>query len=131
VCSIIIFFAFNLTFLPQFVLGSRGMARRYFDYDPEFTGLHQASSIGAFIMGLTLVVSFGNLVYSLFKGRKAPRNPWGGSTLEWQAPSPPPVFNFYESEQPVLYPIYDYTDLVYDEEEGGYVRRPGAGKVSQ
>ncbi len=103
---------FNLTFLPQFVMGSRGMARRYFDYDPEFTIYHQVSSIGAFLMGITLVVSFVNLVVSLFRGRPAPRNPWGGTTLEWQAPSPPPLYNFYEHEQPVLYDIYDYDDLV-------------------
>ncbi len=125
VCAVGVFLFFNLTFLPQFVMGSRGMARRYFDYDPEFTLYHQISSVGAFLMGITLVVSFGNLVHSLFRGRRAPRNPWGGTTLEWQAPSPPPLYNFYEHEQPVLYDIYDYDDLVYDEKEGGYVRRPG------
>jgi cytochrome c oxidase subunit 1 len=76
-------------------------------------------------MGITLVASFGNLVHSLFRGRRAPRNPWGGTTLEWQAPSPPPLYNFYEHEQPVLYDLYDYDDLVYDENEGGYVRKPG------
>ena len=124
-CAVGVFLFFNLTFLPQFVMGSRGMARRYFDYDPEFTVYHQVSSIGAFLMGITLVVSFVNLVVSLFRGRRAPRNPWGGTTLEWQAPSPPPLYNFYEHEQPVLYDIYDYDDLVYDEKEGGYVRKPG------
>jgi cytochrome c oxidase subunit 1 len=124
-CAVGVFLFFNLTFLPQFVMGSRGMARRYFDYDPEFTIYHQVSSIGAFLMGITLVVSFANLVVSLFSGRRAPRNPWGGTTLEWQAPSPPPLYNFYEHEQPVLYDIYDYDDLVYDEKEGGYVRKPG------
>ena len=126
VCAILVFIGFNTTFLPQFVMGARGMARRYFDYDPEFTIFHQISTVGAFLMGITLVVSFGNLIYSLFRGKRAPRNPWGGSTLEWQAPSPPPLYNFYAHEQPVLYPIYDYTELYYDEEEGGYVRRPGA-----
>jgi cytochrome c oxidase subunit 1 len=125
ICAIGVFIGFNLTFLPQFVMGSRGMARRYFDYDPEFTVYHQISTVGAFFMGITLVVSFGNLVVSLFKGRRAPRNPWGGTTLEWQAPSPPPLYNFYEHEQPVLYDIYDYDDLVWDDEEGGYVRKPG------
>jgi cytochrome c oxidase subunit 1 len=122
VCAIFVFIGFNLTFLPQFVMGSRGMARRYFDYDPEFTLYHQISTVGAFLMGITLVVSFGNLVHSLFRGRKAPRNPWGGSTLEWQAPSPPPLYNFYAHEQPTLYELYDYSDLVWDEQEGGYVR---------
>jgi cytochrome c oxidase subunit 1 len=125
VCAILVFIGFNMTFLPQFVMGGRGMARRYFDYDPEFTLYHQISSVGAFLMGITLVVSFGNLVWSLFRGERAPRNPWGGTTLEWQAPSPPPLYNFYEHEQPVLYDIYDYDDLVYDEKEGGYVRKPG------
>ncbi|HTE53360.1 MAG TPA: cbb3-type cytochrome c oxidase subunit I [Kofleriaceae bacterium] len=125
VCAIFVFIGFNVTFLPQFVMGARGMARRYFDYDPEFTLYHRISTIGALFMGITLVVSFGNLVWSLFKGPKAPRNPWGGTTLEWQAPSPPPLYNFYANEQPVLYDIYDYDDLVYDEKEGGYVRLPG------
>src|SRR6266545_568065 len=41
VCAILVFIGFNTTFLPQFVLGSRGMARRYFDYDPQYTTLHQ------------------------------------------------------------------------------------------
>jgi cytochrome c oxidase subunit 1 len=125
ICAVGVFLFFNLTFLPQFVMGSRGMARRYFDYDPEFTIYHQVSSVGAFLMGITLLVSFVNLVVSLFNGRRAPRNPWGGTTLEWQAPSPPPLYNFYEHEQPVLYDIYDYDDLVYEEKEGGYVRMPG------
>ena len=123
VCAVIIFFAFNATFLPQFVMGARGMARRYFDYDPEFKIWHQASSIGAFIMGITLVVAFGNLLMSLFKGKKAARNPWGGTTLEWQAPSPPPLYNYYESEQPILHEIYDYSDLEYDESIDGWVRK--------
>ncbi|HKE17273.1 MAG TPA: cbb3-type cytochrome c oxidase subunit I [Kofleriaceae bacterium] len=125
VCAVLVFFGFNMTFLPQFVMGGRGMARRYFDYDPEFTLWHRLSTIGAFFMGITLVVSFGNLVYSLFRGKRAPRNPWGGTTLEWQAPSPPPLYNFYEHEQPILYDIYEYDDLVYDEKEGGYVRVEG------
>ena len=43
ICAVIIFFAFNLTFLPQFVMGAKGMARRYFDYDPEFKIYHQLS----------------------------------------------------------------------------------------
>ncbi len=129
ICAICVFIGFNLTFLPQFVMGSRGMARRYFDYDPEFTLYHQISTVGAFFMGITLVVSFANLVMSFFGGRRAPRNPWGGTTMEWQAPSPPPLYNFYEHEQPVLYDIYDYDDLVYDAQEGGYVRRPGTNKA--
>ncbi len=121
-CAIIVFFAFNWTFLPQFVMGARGMPRRYFDYDPEFEFLHQASSIGAFVLGITLFIVFGNLVASLINGKKAPRNPWGSTTLEWQAPSPPVLYNFPESSPPVLYEIYDYEELEWDDEIGGYIR---------
>jgi cytochrome c oxidase subunit 1 len=123
VLAIFIFIGFNLTFLPQFVLGTRGMARRYFDYDPEFTGLHQLSSIGAFFMGLSLFAVFVNLGISLFRGKKAPVNPWGGSTLEWQAPTPPPLYNFYEGQPPKLYPLYEYDDLVFVSDEAGWVRK--------
>ena len=43
-------------------------------------------------------------------GKKAPRNPWGGSTLEWQAPTPPTLYNF--EKPPVLHELYNYDDLV-------------------
>ena len=44
--AILIFVGFNVTFFPQFVMGIRGMARRYYNYDPEFTTLHVLSTIG-------------------------------------------------------------------------------------
>jgi cytochrome c oxidase subunit 1 len=121
ICSIIIFFAFNLTFLPQFVMGSRGMPRRYFDYDPQFEGMHRMSTVGAVIMGFTLFVVFAYLAWAMRRGQKAPANPWGSSTLEWASPSPPPLYNFVEP--PALPDIYEYSDLVFDEKIGGYVRR--------
>jgi cytochrome c oxidase subunit 1 len=111
---------FNLTFLPQFVMGSRGMPRRYWDYDPEFTFYHQLSTVGALILGISMFVTVVYLVTSLFKGKKAPANPWGATTLEWQSPSPPPLYNF--TGTPTLHPLYDYDNLEYDEEEGGYIR---------
>ncbi len=50
ISAVIVFFGFNLTFLPQFVLGTRGMPRRYATYVSEFQELHQLSTIGAFIL---------------------------------------------------------------------------------
>ena len=90
-CAWGVFIGFNLTFLPQFVMGSRGMPRRYWDYDPEFTFLHQMSTAGALLLGVSMFITVVYLVGSLFGGKKAPPNPWGATTLEWQSPSPPPL----------------------------------------
>jgi cytochrome c oxidase subunit I len=119
-CAVGVFVGFNLTFLPQFVMGSRGMPRRYWDFDPEFTIFHQLSSIGAFILGISMFIQVVYLMASLKVGKKAPRNPWGGTTLEWQAPTPPTTFNF--TEPPVLHEIYNYDDFV-EAEDGGWIRK--------
>ncbi len=115
----IVFIGFNMTFLPQFVLGSRGMPRRYATYDPEFAFLHQLSSYGAFLLGIGLLVAGVVLVHSLFNGKKAPANPWGGVTLEWQCSSPPPFYNF--ARPPVVGDPYDFTGLGWDEKNENYV----------
>ncbi len=123
VCAVGVFFGFNMTFLPQFVMGSRGMPRRYWDYDPQFTLWHQLSTIGAVILGISLFTTVMYLLWSWFKGKPAPSNPWGASSLEWAQPSPPPLYNF---EEPVdeIPELYDYDDLEYDEATQNWVRNP-------
>lgn len=108
-CALGVFFGFNLTFLPQFVMGARGMPRRYWDYDPEFKIFHQLSTVGAFILGISIFVSCCYFIWSLKNGERAKDNPWGGTTLEWQAPTPPTLYNF--SSPPVLHELYNYDDL--------------------
>ena len=115
----IVFIGFNLTFLSQFVLGSRGMPRRYATYDPEFAFLHQLSSYGAFLLGIGLLVAGVVLLFSLVNGKKAPANPWGGVTLEWQCSSPPPFYNY--ARPPVVGDPYDFTGLGWDEKHQNYV----------
>jgi cytochrome c oxidase subunit 1 len=110
ICAFGVFFGFNFTFMPQFVMGARGMPRRYWDYDPQYTIFHQLSTIGAFILGFSIFITVISLVASFWTGKKAPRNPWGGSSLEWQAPTPPPLYNF--EKPPVLHELYNYDDLV-------------------
>ncbi|MFO1063672.1 MAG: cbb3-type cytochrome c oxidase subunit I [Pirellulales bacterium] len=128
--SVVVFIGFNLTFLPQFVLGSRGMPRRYARYLDEFQFLHQMSTVGAFMLGIGLVMALGVLLASLFRGRKASRNPWGGATLEWHCDSPPPHFNFEHA--PVVNEPYDYTPLTYrGTEEGWEYQQPKAPSVPQ
>ncbi len=89
-----IFVGFNLTFFPQFILGSQGMPRRYYNYLPEYTTLNRVSTVGSWFIGLGILLIVFYLLHSLFKGKKADANPWGGKTLEWQLPSPPITHNF-------------------------------------
>jgi hypothetical protein len=96
-------------------MGARGMPRRYWDYDPQYQIFHQLSTIGAFVLGISIFVTVIYLMASFWTGKRAPRNPWGGSSLEWSAPSPPPLYNF--EKPPVLHEIYNYDDLVEIEED--------------
>jgi cytochrome c oxidase subunit 1 len=126
----ITFVGFNVTFFTQFMLGSLGMPRRYFDYPDGvgaahtgYTIYHQISTIGAYMLFVGFCFAAYSLLSSLINGRKAPANPWGSATLEWTTPSPPPWYNFETT--PVAGDPYDMTHLVWDEQEGGYVPRPG------
>jgi cytochrome c oxidase subunit 1 len=123
---VIIFVGFNLTFFPQFLLGTHGMPRRYYNYPPEFTSLHQLSTIGSFVLAAGFVLVAVYLLHSLFAGARAPANPWGGATLEWACSSPPPVSNF--ERPPIAGDPYDFSGLRYEPQLAGYVRqgRPGA-----
>jgi cytochrome c oxidase subunit 1 len=76
------------------ILGWEGMPRRYYDYPPQFHTLHLISTIGSWILIAGLILIFFNLLQALRKGERAGNNPWGGGTLEWQIPSPPPTNNF-------------------------------------
>jgi len=94
VASIIIFVGFNLTFLPQFVLGYLGMPRRYHVYPDEFQVLNVLSTAGASILGLGFLMTAAYLPWSLKYGKKAGANPFDAVGLEWDTPSPPPAHNF-------------------------------------
>ncbi len=92
--ALLVFIGFNLTFMSQFVMGSRGMPRRYYTYVPEFQIWHVLSTIGSYILAIGLFVALFTFIHSLMKGAKAPQNPWDGVTLEWETESPPIEHNF-------------------------------------
>jgi cytochrome c oxidase subunit I len=93
-----IFFAGFITLYGEmFFLGMKGMPRRYYDYDEIFHTGNIISSLGAMVMYFGLAMIIINLISSLKNGPKAPSDPWGGKTLEWTIPSPPPVENFKET----------------------------------
>jgi cytochrome c oxidase subunit 1 len=102
------FLGFNLTFFPQFVLGYLGMPRRYHAYPPEFQFWHDLSSAGAVVLAVGYLLPAFYLGWSLFRGRKAPDNPWQATGLEWQTTSPPPEHYFPRpptvTEAPYSYP---------------------------
>ena len=87
---------FNVLYFPMFIMGYLGMPRRYYDYLPEFEPYQIISTIGSWIMVTGIIIMFVNLFRGLRNGPKAPKNPWGGTTLEWTVPSPPPLENFDE-----------------------------------
>jgi cytochrome c oxidase subunit 1 len=115
----LVFIGFNVTFFTQFMLGSQGMPRRYYDYLPEFQTYHVISSIGSYIMAIGFGVIAVYLLHSCYRGRKAPANPWGGRSLEWQCTSPPPYYNFKKT--PTVGDCYDFSVVRWDEAEQGYV----------
>jgi cytochrome c oxidase subunit 1 len=92
---------FNVTFLPQHMLGLLGMPRRIYTYDldnyasgGQVGAYNLISSIGSAIMGIGMLVLFANIVKTSMSGRRAGNDPWLGDTLEWYTTSPPPAWNF-------------------------------------
>ncbi len=93
----LIFAGFNLTFLPQFVLGYLGMPRRYHTYPEEWQALNVMSTAGASVLGLGFSLTILYFLYSAIKGPKAGANPFGAKGLEWEGMDSPPIaHNFVE-----------------------------------
>ncbi len=113
----LIFVGLNMTFFPQFVMGSRGMPRRYWKYVEEYYSYHVLSTLGSYIMGFGFVIIAAYLIHSLFRGKPAIGNPWGGVSLEWQTCSPPPLYNFQGTPRGDYDP-YDFDLLDFNDETG-------------
>jgi cytochrome c oxidase subunit I len=117
----------NLTFFPMFFLGWDGMVRRVADYpaSTELRALNLLATIGAFVIGLSVLIFLLNVVLSLRRGGTHPDNPWLSPTLEWYTSSPPPAHNFSK-----LPPIRSYAplfDLGEDYESGPITSVSGRG----
>jgi cytochrome c oxidase subunit 1 len=108
--------SFHAIFLPLFVMGLAGEHRRIYDYT-NFPDLAVESlqdvRIFATVALLTLLafqpVFLFNFFYSMFRGPKAPNNPWNANTLEWQCESPPPHGNFGSEMPTVFRGPYEYS----------------------
>jgi cytochrome c oxidase subunit I len=119
IACVLLFIGVNLTFYPQLIVGAYGMPRRYASYLPEYQPYMILSTIGAYIQLVAFSIMAAYLLHSLFRGKKAPANPWGGATLEWKALSPPAHDNF--DITPAVGDPYDYSNLVYKSALNAYV----------
>ncbi len=103
-----------MIFFPMHYIGIAGFPRRYysftnFDAFSTFVDLNAFVSIAAFLTFAAQFLFLFNFFYSMFKGRKAPENPWNSNTLEWTAPSKPGHGN-WPGEIPKVYRWpYDYS----------------------
>jgi cytochrome c oxidase subunit I len=90
------FLGFHITFFPQHFIGLLGMPRRIFTYyeDVNLAGLNFASTVGAYLTAVGVLLLVVNMVRSARRGAPAPTNPWGAATLEWATASPPAEHNF-------------------------------------
>ena len=107
------FLALNFTFFNMMVVGYAGQHRRLYDpsqYDflKPLIPLNQHISTAAFLLGAAQLIFLFNVFWTLLFGKKAPKNPWEASTLEWTLENPIPHGNFVE--EPVVYhDPYEYS----------------------
>lgn len=125
----LVFIGFNLTFFPQFIMGSQGMPRRYASFLPEYTIYHQLSTIGAFTLLVGFLVHLATFLHSLAAGKAAGPNPWGALTLEWTNAASPPIEHNFDHEPVVTHGPYDYDNVLPPQTTpGDYILpRPAAG----
>lgn len=101
---------FVFHYVPMLILGMQGMPRRYYDYLPQYETGNFLAGFGGYLLIIGMVTMFVNLLLSFKQRVPAPVDPWGGTTLEWTVPSPPPVHNFINKPHVEDYP-YDFTKV--------------------
>ncbi|MFO7910702.1 MAG: cbb3-type cytochrome c oxidase subunit I [Desulfotignum sp.] len=110
IAAILVTGGFMFHYVPMFILGLQGMPRRYYDYLPQYAAGNFFAGFGALFMIFGIGLMVANLLASLGRQRDAGPDPWGGVTLEWTIPSPPPVHNFVRPPEIMAYP-YDFSGV--------------------
>lgn len=110
----ITFVGVYLVFFPMHYIGIAGFPRRYyswtnFDTFSGFFDLNMLVSTAAMVTFSAQFIFLFNFFYSMFRGRKAPANPWNSNALEWTTPRLPKHGN-WPGEIPSVYRWpYDYS----------------------
>jgi cytochrome aa3-600 menaquinol oxidase subunit I len=109
---------FVLSFMPMYITGLDGQARRMFTYS-ESTGfgpLNMVSFIGAGIMAIGFVLIVYNIYYSTrYASRDISNDPWDARTLEWATHTPVPEYNF------AITPQVNTIEAFWDVKKKGHV----------
>jgi len=105
------FIGMNLTFFPMHFSGMDGMPRRIYTYTSEMGWdlWNLISTVGAFIMGVGILIFVVNIIYSYKRGKESGNDPWDGRTIEWSISSPPPEYNF--EKIPLIQSVDAYWEL--------------------
>lgn len=75
-------------FFPMHFLGLAGVPRRYY-HNTDFPLFDKLVDINEFVTYCAIIGAFAqvlfifNFFYSMFRGDRAPENPWDSNTLEW------------------------------------------------
>jgi heme/copper-type cytochrome/quinol oxidase subunit 1 len=113
----VMFIGFNVGFFPMHIVGLMGMPRRIYTYEAglHLTALNQVETIGAFVLGIGILISIINFFYSRRFGEIAGRNPWNADTLEWDTESPPEAYSVVHIPTVASrHPLWDDHDESYD-----------------
>ena len=108
------FIGIYLIFIPMHYVGIAGFPRRYYqftsyDFTHKFMDMNMFITVAAIFSFLAQFIFLWNFFYSIFKGKRAPQNPWRSNTLEWTTPIIPGHGN-WEGELPAVYRwSYDYS----------------------
>ena len=113
---------FYLAFMPLYVLGASGMARRTQEvFEPSFRPWLYVAAVGALVLLGGLTALFLQLWVSIrdrAQNRVFAGDPWDGRGLEWATSAPPPEYNF------AVIPHVGGRDPFYDGKRRGDVYRP-------
>jgi cytochrome c oxidase subunit I+III len=131
----LLFLGTNLLFFPMHIVGLLGMTRRVYTYPDNvgWTGYNLVETIGGYVTLAGILLLFGNLVRSYFRGPPAGPDPWRGPTLEWATSSPPPGYDFAVIPKvSSAYPNWDPEDREEDRRrlaQGAFVLDDGNEQV--